>query len=1232
MKWRVELAWVLAALVSAGCEGAFTSPPEPVHTEERPFCGNFGELLAIVSRPATVGTGQLVVLTATGGTGRYRWSLSESGSGGHIEEGTGVYVAGERAGTSDVVSDLVLLEDERCQGEATARIEVLPAPTLAPRRVSLRPGETITFRRDGGSDSYRYTVSSGTGASGATIDPETGVYVAGPREGIDVVRLIDDELGSIGDAPPGSPLFAEATVEVSSGAALTLAPDEWAAPVGSRIALPIEGGSSEYTVTVDGTAIALAGDPRCGSADPTVICAVETGTATVTITDAFLAGRVATATVRVVSPHAASRRHPADRSDANVVASGSYDIDGDGFADAVVGMPDASEGWFGSGVVRIHRGRSGGLDPAPARVIAGPYRDEELGRAVAVADLDEDGRVDLLVGARRADALRTDVGALYVYGGVEGGLFSESPSRAWYGQAASDLFGHGVAVCDFNADGHLDVAVAAPFGQEADGESDQGVVQVFLFRADSARLFSSAPDVTLAGKLLVGAEWRHVRQLSFGESIAAGDFDGDGACDLAASATGPAAELDSSGRAVPLQGSSGAVLLHRGRAAAGSDRGGLEAEPSLLWGRADGTDDNSRFGLGLAMGDVNGDGRADVLASRYLHDGAAGTDTGALYVLYGRALDGAATAITDIATADWSVEGGAAQDRMGNAVALVDVDGDGRADILSGDSRAGVMDSERTRPGIVRFWRGGALGVAPTRAFEGPESDARFGLGLGAIGDLDGDHTLELLAFAPFHDTAPMDGDDRGALLFQASLGAAPVPLELSTPSSGQQIGRSVAWIGDLDGDGQPELAVGAPDFDLSGAGINLGVVRIYEGASAAVAQELAGFAGHGEADRFGMVVAPAGDFDGDGVRDLAVLAQAEDLGTLSSTIYDVGAGCDARTNAGAVFVFRGVADGTLESEPAFVIFGPEANQLLDAVAGDVDVNGDGMDDLIIGGYRWDAAADNAGGHIVVHGRPASDRIVAICTPDRRLDGTEANGFRGWAVAGIGDLDRPADGCDEYAVGAPAADPNGRSSAGEVYVVFPACGATAERVVRLYGADTAAFAGASLAGGGVDADGDGVPDLLVGAPRYRSPEGEVGRAIFVSGAYIASRTGSGPLVNPSTSARLVAEGDSPGERLGEAVEWIRHGGVALALLGGPLGAAAGRVDTGGLALYEVRSTGFGAIPRLRMSGEIHGESQLGAAVHALSTAGGAYIAVGAPWSSAGDAYVDDGASYVVTIP
>src|SRR5690606_12961597 len=103
------------------------------------------------------------------------------------------------------------------------------------------------------------------------------------------------------------------------------------------------------------------------------------------------------------APHEAERRHPGDRAETHVVVSGSYDIDGDGYPDAVVGTSDASGDWFESGVVRIYRGTAGGLEPTPVRTISGGSRDEEHGRALAVADIDEDGLLDLLVGVRRAD-------------------------------------------------------------------------------------------------------------------------------------------------------------------------------------------------------------------------------------------------------------------------------------------------------------------------------------------------------------------------------------------------------------------------------------------------------------------------------------------------------------------------------------------------------------------------------------------------------------------------------------------------------------------------------------------------------------------------------------------------------------------------------------------------------------------------------------------------------------
>jgi hypothetical protein len=1194
-----------ALLVLAACTGRFTSPPEPGERDgAQPQCGEIAATLRVEPAERTAGAGQLVTLRASGGTGRYRWELAESPSGGSIDADTGVYVAGVPDAEQPSTIDVVRLRDLGCRGEAVASITVVEAPSIAPRRIAVRPGQAVTFVGSGGSGRYGFTLVAPV--SGGALDA-TGRYRAGTRRGTDVVRLEDEELG----------MTADATIEVSADAGLALEPTEWVVPVGSTLPLPVLGGSGELEVTVAGDGVE--------AVEGSTLRAIAPGEAIITFLDRFTRESVV-ARVRAELPHEAERRPSGDRMETHVVHTGAYDIDGDGLLDAVVGMPDADGEWFQSGLVLVYRGRmGGGLDPVPSRRISGSSRDEELGSALAIADLDEDGLLDLLVGARRADPIRRDVGAVYLYLGVAGGFFADAPARTWTGLVDSDLFGFAIAVCDFNADGHLDLAVGAPQGQRPGAPNDQGVVRLFLQREDSALRYASTPDVTLGGATFDGAAWVPTGTLRFGEALAAGDFDGDGACDLAVHQRGPTA----------AQLSSGAVALFRGRPAVEDDRGGLVVEPAVVWGRADGTADSGRFGQALAIGDVDGDGREDLLAARPRYASEAGNDAGALYVLRGRALEGPAARVTDFAEdAWWTFEGGSG-DRVGHAVALFDVDRDGFSDLVSGDIRDALPMGTLTRPGLVRIFRGGPGGIpdTPTRELEGVASDDRFGAGVGALGDVDGDGVADLLAFAPYADTlrdGTSERDDRGALhLVPSRAGSEPVELVIPRPASGQRVGQSVAWIGDLDGDGFPELAVGASQADVAGLGFNVGVVRLYrgssEGASAMPAQVLAGFAGHGEGDELGWAVAPAGDFDGDGAPDLAVLARSEDLPTmLDAEVYDVGAGCERRDNASAVLVFRGRSDGTVQPEPSFVYFGPEANQRFEALAGGLDVDGDGLGDLVVGGREWDAAGSNRGGVAVVRGRPAvAGRILALCEPDRIAHGS-ADGVRlGTAVTALGDID--GDGCDEYAAGAPLAAPNGVRNAGEVQVFFPACAASAttDRVVRLIGRDLDAEGGGALAGG-VDLDGDAVPDLVIGLPRYRDGRGEVGRAILVRGAELLARDGA--LFADDAATGVVADGSAAGERMGSAIAVGRRGSVGLVLLGGPFGDAAGRVNTGGVVGYAVGPAGFASAPALRMSGESRGQSELGAALDARTSGGSVRVAVGAPRST-GDAWVDDGASY-----
>ncbi|MCA9608126.1 MAG: FG-GAP repeat protein [Myxococcales bacterium] len=1212
MRDRRLIGWTLL-LVGTSCRGAFTVPPEPSDTEGvLPGCGEISAPLALEPTSASVGAGQLLVLRGSGGTGHYRYGLVDNRSGGEIDPNVGVYVAGAPVPGEEDTVDVVLLEDLGCTGEATATVRVVEAPRITPTRVALEPGQSVTFRGEGGSGSYVFDLA--VNASGGSVTAE-GAYVAGSRHGRDVVRLRDAMLES----------EAQAMVDVVADAGLALSPTDWVIPVGSTAALPVSGGSGEYEVVVASGFELVSG---------TTIRATSSGAGMATFTDRFT-GRTAVARLTAISPLDTDRVVPTDRAETHVAVGG--DVDGDGDRDLVVGMSALSLDWFESGAVLIYLNEGGVIGPEPARVIRGRSRDEELGTDVALADLDDDGHLDLLVGARRADPIRVDVGAVHVYGGLADGVdadgrpFTEEPVRSFFGNNPFDLFGDSLAVCDFNGDGRLDLAVSAPFAEDPDGLRDQGTIHVFL--AYPGGRFISSPDVQLFG---VGVDETGavapIERMRLGEAIAAGDYDGDGVCDLAAYAVMANANTSDSG----------AVFLYRGRPAAGSDRGGPEELPRLIWTRADAVDDDARFGEDVLLGDLNGDGNADLVATRYLHDGAAGSDSGAVYVRYGRGFGEPATGYTDVdAGADWSFEG-LASDRVGNAAVLFDYDGDGRLDLLSGDSRAEVVDGTIDRPGMIRVFRGGGdLHGAPDIEIEGAVSGERFGLGIGGIGDLDGDGRAELATFAPYHDTVEGTNDDRGALYLVPSRGP-PTELEVPHHPSGMLEGFTTAWLGDLNGDGFPELAVGVPRRDLVGAGGNFGVVRIHAGTATGVAstatQELSRFERHSDSDELGWQVARAGDFDGDGVPDLLALARNEDLpDPLPPTWTPVGACAGTRNDPGTLYVFRGRVDGTVEAQPMLVYFGPFAGQRFEDVLGAVDVNGDGLDDVVVGGREWDPdGRNNAGGVAVILGRAATTdgTTWVLCDPDARYDGPTADVRLGDALVALGDLD--GDGCEDFAAGAPEADPRAVNNAGEVVVFFgfdasaTRCGPeTGFTMTTLYGTDRDAQAGFTL-GGGIELYGGGPADLLVGAPRYRDGRGEVGRVVLVDGARIVAAVGGTiPVFDAAAGAERVLDGTTAGERFGWSIDAARDGAGGLVLVGGPFGASSGPVNTGGAALFRVGGTGFAMAPRLQIAGESLGEGNLGSSVSATFAMGRVYLAVGAHYSSLVEP--DDGATYAFAV-
>jgi hypothetical protein len=381
-------------------------------------------------------------------------------------------------------------------------------------------------------------------------------------------------------------------------------------------------------------------------------------------------------------------------------AAASGDFNGDGISDIALAAPngDADRARVDAGIVYVVFGSRGlgrdttsiDLATAPADVTAlGAAAGDLTGFTLASADLDGDGRTDLLAGAFLSDGLsgdRPDSGAVYaVYGAHMSPHMDFAAGEqdvTVYGADAGDRLGEEIGAGDVNGDGHPDLIAAATFadGPKNDREA-AGEVHVLLSPLPPGLdLATASSDLTV-----LGADPGD----QLGHSLAIGDTNGDGAGDLwmgAVSADGPENGADLEGEVRLVLGARNLPPLIDTTAGPGA---------ALIYGPGA----KARLGRSAASGDFNGDGLADLLiATPDVQD-----RHGSVYIILGRS--DTSEYPQSAADADFALTGLDAGDILGHEsfgmppVGAVDLNGDGRAEMLASAPAGDGPRNDRTDAG-----------------------------------------------------------------------------------------------------------------------------------------------------------------------------------------------------------------------------------------------------------------------------------------------------------------------------------------------------------------------------------------------------------------------------------------------------------------------------------------------------------------------------------------------------
>jgi len=446
-------------------------------------------------------------------------------------------------------------------------------------------------------------------------------------------------------------------------------------------------------------------------------------------------------------------------------------------------------------------------------------------------------------------------------------------------------------------------------------------------------------------------------------------------------------------------------------------------------------------------GDVNGDGRQDLLISAPYADNNGRTDSGSVYIVFGQATP-TDVDLGSLGSLGYRLDGAGAGDRTAASVANAgDVNGDGKADQVFGARMADANGRTDSGTAYVTFGKAStttidlaSLGTSGYR-IDGAAASDYAGFSVAGAGDVNADGRPDQLVGAFGADNNGRASSGSAYVVFGktsttavdlAALGSGGYRIDGAT--AGDETAYAVARAGYVNGDGIPDLLINAASAD-NNSRTDSGSAYVVYGKTSTTTIDLAALGGGGyridgaaSGDAAGFSVTGVGDVNADGRDDQLIGARLADN------------------------------NGRADSGSAYVVFGQDSNTPIDlslglggyridgalaggraghAVTGLGDVNGDSVPDLLLTAVNAAfAGRSTAGAGYVVFGRASSAfpiDLASLGTGGYVIGGAAAGDQAGWWVASAGDVN--ADGRNDIAISTRFADPAGRTSAGATYLL-----------------------------------------------------------------------------------------------------------------------------------------------------------------------------------------------------